>query len=300
MAPPQRASAEGALRTSIIQAVIGFPVVIGLYFTARNLGLTRLGQLTERFSKAIEQLGDPDINVRIGALYALEAISRDSRQFAVTIQEIIIRFINAKTVRFDIPEGKHDHGKDRLPDADLEVALIILGRRPYSSYESERIFLAQRVLCNAQMVRSNFQHADFSYSYLCGVRFHEANLRDAFFRKSCMRHAILSHADARGATFIDTDLRGSFLNGVNLDNSILVRADLRNAVLGDQNAGTRPASLNKTDLRGAQLDGAELYGLDLRYAIGLTQDQVNSAVTDHTTRLPEGIQYPPPNPDRKR
>lgn len=40
-------------------------------------GISREGQITERFTKAVDQLGNPNIDVRIGGLYALERIARN-------------------------------------------------------------------------------------------------------------------------------------------------------------------------------------------------------------------------------
>jgi hypothetical protein len=56
-----------------------------LLFTGRNYGLARrtyqlaeAGQVTDRYTKAIDQLGSDKIDVRIGGIYALERIARDS------------------------------------------------------------------------------------------------------------------------------------------------------------------------------------------------------------------------------
>jgi hypothetical protein len=44
----------------------------------RTLELTEQGQVTDRYTKAIEQLGSDKLDVRIGGIYALERIARDS------------------------------------------------------------------------------------------------------------------------------------------------------------------------------------------------------------------------------
>jgi hypothetical protein len=46
--------------------------------TARTFEVTEQGQITERYSKAIEQLGADKLDVRLGAIYALERIATDS------------------------------------------------------------------------------------------------------------------------------------------------------------------------------------------------------------------------------
>ena len=86
--------AENDERTSLAQILGGFAVLIGLYFawkniteTNQNLELTREGQITERFTKAIEQLGATDekgkpskLDLRLGGIYALERIVHDSER----------------------------------------------------------------------------------------------------------------------------------------------------------------------------------------------------------------------------
>jgi hypothetical protein len=77
---------ENAARLTIAQIIGGLLVIATLYTTAKSYGLARQGQITDRFTKAIEQLGTVDsmgkakIQVRLGGLYALERIARDSER----------------------------------------------------------------------------------------------------------------------------------------------------------------------------------------------------------------------------
>ena len=53
--------------------------------------------------------------------------------------------------------------------------------------------------------------------------------------------------------------------------------------------GTRMMGVH---LKGATMTGAYLHGADLREAVGITQEQLNTALGDHTTKLPSGLTYP--------
>jgi hypothetical protein len=71
-----------------------------LVFTARNFTLSRRtlqvteqGQVTDRYTKAIEQLGSKELDVRIGGIYALERIARDSARDHPTVIEVLSAFI---------------------------------------------------------------------------------------------------------------------------------------------------------------------------------------------------------------
>ena len=51
------------------------------------------GQVTDRYTKAIEQLGSDKLDVRIGGIYALERIARDSARDHPTVMEVLTAFI---------------------------------------------------------------------------------------------------------------------------------------------------------------------------------------------------------------
>jgi len=53
----------------------------------RTLETTREGQITERFTRAIDQLGHAHLDVRLGGIYGLERIARDSPDNRVAIGE---------------------------------------------------------------------------------------------------------------------------------------------------------------------------------------------------------------------
>ena len=82
-------------------------------------------------------------------------------------------------------------------------------------------------------------------------------------------------SDLMGATLEGADFRGLTLRG-----SIAIAADLRNA------------RLTGCDVLGVDLRDADVRGADFAGAIYLTQMQVNSAVGDASTRLPEGFERP--------
>lgn len=69
-------------------------------------------------------------------------------------------------------------------------------------------------------------------------------------------------------------------NGATFRGALLIRADLRGATLRD------------ADLLGADLRDADVRGCDLSSALFLTQPQVNAAVGDPATTLPDGLSRP--------
>ena len=49
--------------------------------------------MTDRYTKAIEQLGSNKLDVRIGGIYALERVARDSARDHPTVMEVLSAFI---------------------------------------------------------------------------------------------------------------------------------------------------------------------------------------------------------------
>jgi hypothetical protein len=79
------ATARDAARGRLLTLGAGLLAAGALLFTARSFTLSRRtfelteqGQVTDRYTKAIEQLGSDKLDVRIGGIYALERIVWDS------------------------------------------------------------------------------------------------------------------------------------------------------------------------------------------------------------------------------
>jgi hypothetical protein len=87
--------------------------------------------------------------------------------------------------------------------------------------------------------------------------------------------AVLARRDLAGA-----DLRGARLPGADLRGALLIGADLRGA------------DLREADVIGADLRAADLRGTDLTGALFLTRGQVQSAVGDPATRIPDRFPRP--------
>jgi hypothetical protein len=71
-----RLKADNDVRATLLQALAGAFLLLGLYFSGRTLQLNRQGQITERFTRAIDQLGHQTLDVRLGSIYALERIAK--------------------------------------------------------------------------------------------------------------------------------------------------------------------------------------------------------------------------------
>jgi hypothetical protein len=84
------------VRSAVLQGLAGLVVVVGGAAAWWQVRISREGQITERFSKAVDQLGSPNGDVRIGGLYALERIARNSAADRNAILFLLGAFIRTR------------------------------------------------------------------------------------------------------------------------------------------------------------------------------------------------------------
>ena len=223
-----------------------------LVFTARNFTLSREGQVTDRYTKAIEQLGSEKLDVRIGGIYALERVARDSAEDHPAVMEVLTAFIREHSYE-PLPDlGGRPGARSTRPD--VQAAVTVVGRRD-PKRDLRRIDLGGAKLSGASLSRAHLGRAYLGYAILTG--------------------AILTGADLGGADLTDANLGRANLTGADLTGAILARADLTEAFLGDANLGDAAltdailtdADLGRANLTGARLARADLTGVTLNNAI---------------------------------
>jgi hypothetical protein len=128
--------------------------------TQRTVQLTEQGLATDRYTKAIEQLGSDKLDVRIGGIYALERIMVDSPRDHPTIVEVLAAFIRERAPTdpaswedAEPPTDEQSHGPE--PPADMRAAVTVIGRRPADRIERGRIDLHLSDLRGIDLYQSN-------------------------------------------------------------------------------------------------------------------------------------------------
>ncbi len=59
--------------------------------TCDQLAIFELGQVTERFGRAVDQLGSDKLDVRLGSIYVLEQLMRDAPERQTSVVEVRAR-----------------------------------------------------------------------------------------------------------------------------------------------------------------------------------------------------------------
>ncbi len=251
---------KNGIRTTFAQAFGGAVLLIGLFFTWRNLRISQEGQITERFTKAINQLGEsgPEkLAIRLGGIYALERIARDSKRDYWPVMEVLAAYVreNApkkeeQSSKGDGPSKERNQAKENQPlvkpATDIQAILTVIGRRTltFETGEDKRL--------------------DLSRTNLIGVDLREANL---------------TGIDLRGADLREADLRGADCFKTIFVGKILQRELLRQG--GFDESGFDPSGFDVGLVTGADLRGANL--MDAKH---LTKEQLAGTTRDEKTQIP--------------
>ncbi|MFI7080939.1 pentapeptide repeat-containing protein [Micromonospora sp. NPDC049903] len=267
-----KADVRNATRQTLLAAVGGLVVLTGAAFTGRTFYLTRRGQFTDRYTKAIGLLASDKLTERLGGIYALEHLMVESEREHNTVVEVLAAYVrenrpltpNAPRAKLVGPMGtehtsrERADGRPKLP-TDVQAALTVLGRRPVRP-EPNAIDLAVTDLGRAELSRAQLQGAA-----LYGAQLEGANLFGAQ-----LQGADLSGAQLQGADLSWAQLQGADLSWAQLERAKLFKAQLQGATLCAaqlEGADLSGARLQDADLSEARLEGATLSAAQLQEAI---------------------------------
>jgi len=289
--PTDQIMAKNDFIRTVAQILGGAFFILTIVFTYLNWKANQEKNITDLFTKAIEQLGnEKSLDVRLGGIYALERIARDSKKDHWTIMEVLTAFVRekAKTTtaseatplnvsppdsRKEVPTKPAEQAPEEnpKPKADIQAVLTVLGRTaiPFAAKgEKRRLDLSATDLRGADLKDANLQGADLGGANLQGAKLWKANLQEANLWGANLQGADLMDANLQVATLCCTNLQMAKLYGVNL---------------------------HWADLFGANLQGADFRGPPgLNLVKGLTSEQVAKAFWDKTTKWPKGFSPPAP------
>jgi uncharacterized protein YjbI with pentapeptide repeats len=311
-----KAKAINDVRTTLLQGIGGAVILLGAYFTYRQLQASRdqlqiaqQGQVTERFTRAIDQLGHAELDVRLGGIYALERIANDSPDDRATIAEVLTAYVRGHAPWPPRLESQPaiDDPIEQVPElllraADVQAALTVLARRRPPSTHGERLdlhstdlrkaVLAGARLQRAYLSRANLQKADLRHAQLQLAELYDAQLQGADLYGTQLQNAFLHNAQLQKAKlhggaqlqraeFLGADLQEADLRIAHLQQAVLCDAQLQGVILYG-------AQLQSADLDGAQLQGAKFHGANLQGA-SLQGAQLKNAHADLRTTWPTGF-----------
>lgn len=203
----------------ILQVIGGLAAAIALILTFRRikaieknaeiaqktLQSTIDGQLTDRFAKAIEQLGSEQLAIKLGGIYSLERIAKESEKDYTTVMEVLNNYVRD----YKMPSTAYDE-EEKLKDdykmpTDIHSALLVLFRNRHEDVEQQfHIDLSSTHLARLNLPAGT----DCRNTYLFG-----ANLEGASLFGAKLRRAYLSKAYLEGAYLERAHLSEAYLFG---------------------------------------------------------------------------------------
>ena len=209
--PYQLAKLTDEYRRTLAQGIGGFFLFVGLYLgwlrvkaAQETVRVAEEGHITERFTRAIEQLGqegEGKMAIRLGGIYALERIARDSEKDYGPIMEVLTAYVREKAPRReeDIPTAA------AKPPTDIQAILTVIGRREPTGNNRGNDPLD---LSFTRLVRANLSGANLVGADLVGV-----NLTRAWLFGANLSGANLNTANLSGANLNEADLTWADLSG---------------------------------------------------------------------------------------
>src|SRR5215217_7009656 len=292
--------------------------------TQRTLELTEQGQITERFTRAIDQLGATDnegknkkLSIRLGGIYALERIAWDSpeRDYS-TVMEVLTAYVRENTPQAPVlSNGSSDEAspsneataeadegakqptpsEPRRPTADIQAILDVLRRvqarvpeKYFTSLDLREANLQGALLIDANLIEANLFGAKLQRAILQGALLIDANLIDTNLQRAFLFEANLQRAFLQEANLFGAKLQRAILQEANLFGANLFGALLIDANL--QRAKLRGANLQRALLIDASLQEADLQGANLRGA-EVTEEQLADTRSLQGTTMPNGQSY---------
>lgn len=303
----------------------------------RTTKATEEGLITDRINTAVAGLGaektvktkykketvehtEPNLEVRTGALFALQRIMEDSDRDRPQIIQIISAYIrnNAGYAR-ELPKGDHTDPSvwsefaALRPRADIDIALKILEKLPddappddprrpdLQAADLRGLNLAGRNLSHMILNNAQMQGAFLFEAHMQGTDLVSANIQGAIFLHTQMQKANLTFSKMQGA-----DLDGAQMQGANLLYATMQGADLSHA--GVQGANLLYAQMQgavfefvqfdaQTIISSANFKGANFRGADVSQTPKIADhlDQIfgdGSKDEDDRTCLPDGVDPP--------
>lgn len=243
----EKATQENQDRATLAQILGGIAIGISLYYTWRRIGIAekdlqvtqenlkvaqdnlkasqksaqdnlevaRQGQITERFTRAIDQLGNEKMEIRLGGIYALERISMESDKDYWPIMEILTAYIR-KNSSYKVVGNKKDTylsmdiqadeskireiSEEIMVSIDIQAILTVITKREFSYGNGKNKYLNLRM--------THLERADLAKAHLERANLSEAHLEGANLYKAHLKGAILDGAHLKGANLIMSDFQG--------------------------------------------------------------------------------------------
>ena len=243
--PQQVAELENGARGTLVQIFGGVALILTFVATwvqiadtreasEQTLELTQSQQQSERYTTAVAQLGSPRLEIRLGGIYALQQVARESPRLQQPVAELMMAYLKRNhSVR---QRNRKRFARVRLfneaanagvvvatacdtrlvrpePDAQAAMsALYAVPRDARGAFDLSGVDLAGIRLVDPDFSGVEMREAWLVEADLLGADFEDARLDGSDFRRTCLRGADMSRAHLHEGPAGGADLRGADLS----------------------------------------------------------------------------------------
>ncbi len=207
----------------------------------------------------------PNIEVRLGGIYALERIGKDSPQDHLQIMEILTAYVRGNSPAKNLTPTEPPFAQP-LVRLDIQAIVSVLARRSESLVAIELKAKHRIDLCKCDLSGANFNGGNFAAAKLHQCKLEACNFRDCNLTGTQFFGSLLNFSE-----FWDADLIGT-----RMDHTITNRS-----------IGRDPSSIGFPggNILGVSVAGADLSALD---SLGGT-DKMNKMIGSSDTVLSDNI-----------
>ena len=245
--------------------------------TQRQIDLTSQNSRYERFQRGIEMLGNPELFVRLGGIYALRALMKeDPQELHIPAVELLCAFLRNPIDADAVTNGSSVR-------QDIQTALEVLVGRGEAEVALEKARGFSLDLRNANLEYAELSGINLSGGNLGGTKLSHSNINDANLSKTMLNEADLSFANCRNSNFREVSLAGANLRHVSVDRSDFsdAKMDWVNCTQGSFHKTTfANISFSSCDFKGALLYETDLTRTYLQTGNIITQKQLDKAVAE--------------------
>lgn len=214
-----------------------------------NLELSQQSQRSDRFTRAIDQLGktdagSPSIEVRLGGIYALNQLAEQhAKDYRLIVIDVLSAYLRENS-KHPAPAVLIRRFRSELPELGRYASLLAISQSigrlqetDKSKYETlqERLptvgsdFLAITTILARLTREEKATRVDLADTYLRGCNMSNGFLRNAILARSHLANANFENADLESADLTSTNWHGTSMKGANLRDAECSHANLNRA-----------------------------------------------------------------------
>ncbi|WP_276653735.1 pentapeptide repeat-containing protein [Thalassospira lucentensis] len=186
----------------------------------------------------------PNLEVRIGSIYALERIALDSPRDHIQIMEILCAYLRENAPAKSLNPWQPKITERPKVRTDIQAVINIIGRRTKKQIEIEWTNRYRLDFRNTDLSGGDFRYGDFS-----GAKFHSCRLEAAMFDRALLHGSQFFGSLLNYASFMNAELRGTRFDEITLNQP-------------EPTPGGMVESINMGKILGISLIGANISAVD--------------------------------------